>query len=472
MKKQHNRVIKTCIAGALSVIMAVSTSGIVHAYSSADVSNYAGDSRAITEYIDQNDVLIEFFDERKEISAHNVYMDKEAETVTIEEGIEGIAAETFTHLKKLHKIQIPGSVTQIDEDAFRGIADQVQIFTEKDSYAYQYAMKNGMQVNTDQVFCVQSEDGSSAVVFADPAINAEKGTMLQVTVTTEGEEYEGITKEFENDAVLYDMAFTKDGEQVTIETDMRVYFTLPDEINCVYADFYTVDADKTLTMKEVYPTQRGGNQKKGYMTKSLQKILAVTGHVDGDVANDFVIEDGILTQYRCADSKVTVPEGVETIGVRAFHFLENVGNWNVKHVVLPEGVKRIEREAFFRGSMQSIMLPDSIEIIENDAFAYEPAEPIEPPTPIEPIPITIYGKTLSVAERYATENGDIFYPTNEQLLGDVNGNSIYEAEDALGILRMVVKLDTMYGYSADADGDKNVTAADALKVLKKVVGLN
>lgn len=462
---------KRCIAGALAVIMAASTSGIVHAQSTADVSNYGGDSRAITEYIDQNDVLIEFFDGRKEISAQNVYMDKAAETVIIEEGIEGIAADTFARLKNLQKIQIPDSVTKIDQDAFRGIADQVQIFTEKDSYAYQYAVENGMEVKTDQVFCVQSEDGSSAVVFADPAINAEKGTMLQVTITTEGEELDGLTKEIEKDAVLYDMAFTKDGEQVNIETDMRIYFTLPDEINCVFSDFYTVAADKTLMTKKVYPTQWGGRQKKGYMAKSLQRILAVTGHVDGDAANDFVIENGILTQYRCADSKVTVPDGIETIGERAFHFLENVGNWNVKHVVLPEGVKKIEREAFFRGSIHSIVLPDSMEIIEKDAFAYEPVEPDEPPAPREPMPITIYGKTLSVAESYATENGDVFYPTNEQLLGDVNGNGIYEAEDALGILRMVVKLDTVYGYSADADGDKKVSAADALKVLKKVVGL-
>ena len=69
------------------------------------------------------------------------------------------------------------------------------------------------------------------------------------------------------------------------------------------------------------------------------------------------------------------------------------------------------------------------------------------------------------------ENGKIFSPLNEQMIGDINQNGSYEAEDALAILRMAAGLDTVYRYSADASGDGAVNAEDALVVLKKAANL-
>lgn len=127
-------------------------------------------------------------------------------------------------------------------------------------------------------------------------------------------------------------------------------------------------------------------------------------------------------------------------------------------IIIEEGITGIGRCNFrYFHDLQEVIIADSVVKIGENAF---------PKSQVD-----MHGKTLSVVEAYATENGHNFIPTNEQLRGDVNGNGTYEAEDALGILKMVVRLDTKYGYSADANEDGEVSAEDALKVLRKVVEL-
>lgn len=63
---------------------------------------------------------------------------------------------------------------------------------------------------------------------------------------------------------------------------------------------------------------------------------------------------------------------------------------------------------------------------------------------------------------------------NKNVVGDVNGDKNITAEDALAILKHVVGLETLTGDAltcADVNAENGVTAEDALDVLKKVVGL-
>lgn len=64
-----------------------------------------------------------------------------------------------------------------------------------------------------------------------------------------------------------------------------------------------------------------------------------------------------------------------------------------------------------------------------------------------------------------------FVPSNEQLLGDVDGSGAYEASDALFILKMVMNLEPAYGYSADVNEDGQISVEDSLAVLRQVVNL-
>lgn len=137
--------------------------------------------------------------------------------------------------------------------------------------------------------------------------------------------------------------------------------------------------------------------------------------------------------------------------------------WNrsaVKTIVFNDNVETIEDNIFQNhNSLKHVYIPDAVKYISPDIFAQEYNQ------------VVLHGKSMSLVEEYAYQYGYGFTPTNEQLRGDINGSGEYEAVDALDILKMVVKLEPMYGYSGDADGNGEVTAEDALLVLQKVVKL-
>ena len=78
---------------------------------------------------------------------------------------------------------------------------------------------------------------------------------------------------------------------------------------------------------------------------------------------DFVIENGVLTEYQGEDVDVIVPEGVREIGEGAF--------WrcDVESVRLPQGIRAIRSGAFMNcRSLRRINLPESVRTIETEAF--------------------------------------------------------------------------------------------------------
>lgn len=136
---------------------------------------------------------------------------------------------------------------------------------------------------------------------------------------------------------------------------------------------------------------------------------------------------------------------------------------DIEVVKITEGITSIGQLAFGGcTSLRKIEIPDSV--IEINNYALPRVEELDGP-------LVVYGKAMSVAEAFATKEGYVFSATNEQLIGDINANGIYEAEDALSILKMVVGLNERYGYSADMNQNGEVEAGDALEVLKKVVSL-
>ena len=84
--------------------------------------------------------------------------------------------------------------------------------------------------------------------------------------------------------------------------------------------------------------------------------------------SEFIINNGVLNEYIGKCSKVIVPNGVHTIGMRAFSF-----NRTVSEIVLPLTLKAIEEQAFYECSgLESIIIPDSVERIANQALATIP----------------------------------------------------------------------------------------------------
>ncbi len=80
--------------------------------------------------------------------------------------------------------------------------------------------------------------------------------------------------------------------------------------------------------------------------------------------SDFIIENGILTQYTGAGGNVIIPKGVRAIGEGAF-----IGSRAVTGVIIPNGVQSIGARAFFqRKVLKNISIPDSVTFIGECAF--------------------------------------------------------------------------------------------------------
>lgn len=137
----------------------------------------------------------------------------------------------------------------------------------------------------------------------------------------------------------------------------------------------------------------------------------------------FSIVDGVLTKYYGSDADILVPDGVVSIGERAFsknRSIESIkfpgtlveieesafqGCSSLSTVVLNEGIQSIKRHAFFACRIDSIEIPNTVSFIGDGAFTSPPNHEL-----------TFICSKKSVAEEYAKKYGFIYAlkPNNEK----------------------------------------------------------
>ncbi len=107
--------------------------------------------------------------------------------------------------------------------------------------------------------------------------------------------------------------------------------------------------------------------KKRFLTIFLAVIMTATLlPTTASAANsDFVIEDGVLTEYNGPGGDVVIPEGVTGIGFRAFYECTSLTS-----VTIPDSVISIGGSAF-RGcaNLTSLYIPGSVTSVGMDAFS-------------------------------------------------------------------------------------------------------
>ena len=80
--------------------------------------------------------------------------------------------------------------------------------------------------------------------------------------------------------------------------------------------------------------------------------------------NDFVIENGVLKEYKGQGGDVVIPEGVKSIGDSAFEYCKSLTS-----IVIPESVTSIGDSAFWRcSSLTSVVIPEGVKSIGDSAF--------------------------------------------------------------------------------------------------------
>lgn len=81
-------------------------------------------------------------------------------------------------------------------------------------------------------------------------------------------------------------------------------------------------------------------------------------------ADGFVIEDGILWDYRGSAVSIKIPENVTTIGSYAFN-----GPYSLKKIEVGRNVVKLQENAFFGSEAEEIILPDTITEIPGHTFS-------------------------------------------------------------------------------------------------------
>ena len=82
--------------------------------------------------------------------------------------------------------------------------------------------------------------------------------------------------------------------------------------------------------------------------------------------SDFIIENGVLTQYKGSDTVITIPEGVTEIGPEAFSRVA----FKLTDVTLPQSLTKIGSSGFWGCvKLEAIDIPVSVTEIGDNAFA-------------------------------------------------------------------------------------------------------
>ena len=82
------------------------------------------------------------------------------------------------------------------------------------------------------------------------------------------------------------------------------------------------------------------------------------------MTTEFVIENGVLQRYAGNNSHVVIPNGVTSIGKNAFEFS------GIESVVIPDSVTTIGHRAFFGCQLTSVKIPSSVKILQMWAFGW------------------------------------------------------------------------------------------------------
>ncbi|MCL2813959.1 MAG: leucine-rich repeat protein [Oscillospiraceae bacterium] len=278
--------------------------------------------------------------------------------VTIREGVETIDSYAFAYCGNLSEISIPASVTSIYSYAFYDCGYFV-IRTLKNSYAYQYAINNGIAVITNQIAEYFVPGGK---LFFDAETSAITG-------------YSGAITEIEIPAEIDGTAVTSIGERVFYNCNTLTSAVLPDGLKTIGSSAFSGCGSLYSINIPDSVTEIGDSA-----FSNCRSLTSITVPGGVNVIGSFIFSNcGGLTEAVILDGatkigdsmfqscnnlmSVTLPDTLTSIGSSAFY-----GCRSLKSVILPEGITAIEYSAFSDCGLTSVTIPGSVTAIKFAAF--------------------------------------------------------------------------------------------------------
>lgn len=277
---------------------------------------------------------------------------KGAETVEIPSSVIEIGEGAFCGCYELERIVIPESVTKIGSRSFSGCENLCSVVIENSDVEIgesafvdceKLADANGFVVVKNILFNYFGSDAEVEVPqgvtyinpFAFTDCNSIKSIVLPESVTKIGN---------------FAFVFTPNLQSVTMGANMR-------EVGTDLFDYGTQVAICAPT---------------GSYAEQLAKELGLSFIPNGQAilpnnsARDFIIEDGVLVQYKGYAENVVIPSNVTVIGDRAF-----VDHQHIRSVVIPDNAKKIGWAAFSGCiALEQVTLPRTLTHISGLAFQH------------------------------------------------------------------------------------------------------
>ena len=204
------------------------------------------------------------------------------ENVSIPGSVTYLGDYAFNGCTSLKSITLPSSITSIGNSIFNNSAlETARVY--KNSYPLTYCKNNNINYQIigsfDKATSIQVSNGSCT--------NIDDNTELKASQVKTGTDYDSVSKSFDN-FNLYDIAFYKDDEKVTIDGTAIVRIPVGENMNIDKCKVYYNDNGNYVDMNAVY--------KEGYMefetTHFSQYIITDTpletesDLTVGDVNND------------------------------------------------------------------------------------------------------------------------------------------------------------------------------------------
>ena len=300
-------------------------------------------------------------------------------SIVIPEGVTSIGDNTFDGCKSLTNITIPDSVTSLGRSAFGGCKSLIDVtipssVTHIGSSAFQgcfeitsITIPDGITTLESQIFRVCT---SLTSIVLPQSITTISGQAFKECLGLQNIFYKGTKEEFgkielQNDNAPFRKA-TKYFYSESAPQKKGNYWHYVDGKPVVWfenATLQTAVASKPKTATST-PKPTPSSSTVTPKTAPQTSTTAETKTSSSSTTRNFVIEDGILKKYRGQAGKVTIPEGVTSIGVLAFNDCKSLSS-----VSIPSSVRIIDRFAFSGCTgLTSITIPNSVSTIGESAF--------------------------------------------------------------------------------------------------------
>lgn len=293
---------------------------------------------------------------------------KKITEVIIPEGITRIEEEAFRECENLQRVQLPPTLKSIGQSAFSQCKNLKQV-----------NLPEGVELDNHAFWgCAGLQDENGMIILGGILFNVLKDVEeLVLPASVKRINPNAIKALPELKSVVFPESITSLPGYTVNYCPKVTDLTIPASITNIHYSAFSSLRSVTIHGWTGSAAEEFCKNQFGWKFDSLGVLQ--------QEQTDFVIRDGVLAAYKGSDEKVVIPDGVKVIGTRTSGWSAQgafANNKTLRHLVIPEGVERIENAFYGCENLETIEFPVSVTDVAVRAFTYtkwyknQPAGPV------------------------------------------------------------------------------------------------